>query len=88
MTFLKHIIHKQVLAEIRGRNTYNMTEILLTKEEAYMAMYYLLDAIYERAPDIALGTILGDMQLDTDGIPFDSAYKHEWIEAIEKAKSR
>lgn len=64
-----------------------MNEVLLTASEAYWAMFYLLDAIYDQNADASLGEILGAMQLDKDGTPFDSAYKEDWLIAIEKVRS-
>jgi hypothetical protein len=61
-----------------------MTEILLTKEQAYQAMFNFIEHLYEITNDSSLGGFLGSMQLDRDGMPFDPAYWEDWEKAVEK----
>lgn len=57
----------------------------LSKKRAYLAMYYFLDAYYERTKSDEIGGMLGDMHLLKSGMPIDRAYWEDWEEACEKA---
>lgn len=61
-----------------------MDEIILTKKEAYQAMYLFLNNLYEITKDEGLGGFLGSMQLGIDGMPFDQAYWEDWEVAVSK----
>jgi hypothetical protein len=61
-----------------------MEEALLTKMQAYRAMYHFLEHLYEITNDDSLGGFLGSMQLGRDGMPFDQAYWEDWEKAVEK----
>ena len=58
----------------------------LTKKEAYMAMFYYLEHLYDMSPSDEIAGYLGSMELQDDGIPADQAVWHDWLAAIEKAK--
>ena len=57
----------------------------MTPEHAYAAMLAFLDARYQRLPSNALGQLLGELQLDKDGRPFDLAVIGEWRQAVDSA---
>jgi hypothetical protein len=58
---------------------------LLSVQDAYRAMFAFLEAYYERTQSEDVGSLLGDLQLDTQGEPFDPAVSADWIEAVQKA---
>ena len=58
----------------------------MKERQAYEAMFRFLDDRYKRLPSDALGGLLGEMQLDTDGLPFDPAIEEEWDSAVEAAQ--
>ena len=63
-----------------------MKKKLLSPEQAYNAMFVFLDHYYERTgqgPE--LGTLLGELQLNTDGRPFDPGAWDDWLAAITEA---
>lgn len=60
----------------------------LTEKEAYLAMFYYLDAYYDRTKSDEIGSLLGDMTLLEDGSPADPAIWIDWKIAIEKVKSK
>jgi len=47
--------------------------------QAYRAMFYFLEAYYERTGADDVGALLGSMQLLEDGMPADSAIWSEWL---------
>ena len=49
---------------------------------AYKAMFEFLDGRYKQSPSDALGSLLGDLQVDEDGEPFDPAMAAEWDRAV------
>jgi hypothetical protein len=58
----------------------------LSPEQAFNAMFVFLDQYYERtgrSPE--LGALLGELQLNRDGRPFDPAAWDDWLAAINKA---
>ena len=63
-----------------------MSEIKLNDKEAYLAMYFFLDHLYELTKDDSLGGFLGSMRLLNDDMPADSAYWSDWLDAVEKVK--
>ncbi|MDX2162313.1 MAG: hypothetical protein SF162_13385 [bacterium] len=57
---------------------------MFTSQEAYITCHRFLQAIWEANSalyDNDLPGLLGDMQLTTDGTPFDPALKNDWREA-------
>jgi hypothetical protein len=57
----------------------------MTEEQAYRAMFFYLDAYFERTPNAELGSVLGDLQLLADGSPADPAVTKDWKQAVRKA---
>jgi hypothetical protein len=57
----------------------------MTEKQAYRAMFFYLDAYFERSPLAELGSVLGDLQLLKDGKPADPAVTQEWKQAVQKA---
>jgi hypothetical protein len=49
-------------------------------------MFQFLEERYRRLPSDALGSLLGDLQLDEDGKPFDPAMAEEWDRAVASAQ--
>ncbi|WP_237228385.1 hypothetical protein [Rubinisphaera sp. JC750] len=58
----------------------------MTEQNAYLAMYAFLDALYQSTEDDFLGGLLGSMSLPADGSPADPAIAGEWREAIAKVR--
>ena len=58
----------------------------MKERQAYSAMFRFLHDRYQRLPSDALGGLLGEMQLDSDGLPFDPAIEEEWDQAVEAAQ--
>ena len=58
----------------------------LSDEQAYAAMFYFLERIYERTKWDDLGGLLGSMALLEDGKPADSAVAGEWLETVKFAR--
>lgn len=56
----------------------------LNPSEAYRAMFYFLQAHYERTGADDIGALLGSMQLLEDGMPADSAIWSEWLLVVTK----
>ena len=54
----------------------------LTEEQAYVAMMYFLDQLYDRTKSDDLGALLGSMSLLPDGSTADAAIAHDWQEAV------
>ena len=57
----------------------------MTEDQAYKAMLVYLDAYFERNPNAALCSILGDLQLLADGKPADPAVAQDCMQAVQKA---
>lgn len=58
--------------------------------EAYQKMFRFLEDRYKRLPSDDLGGLLGEMQLATDGLPFDPAIEEEWdsaVDAVQRARA-
>jgi hypothetical protein len=49
---------------------------------AYKAMFQFLDDRYRRLPSDELGNLLGEMQLASDGEPYDPAVTEDWDAAV------
>jgi hypothetical protein len=60
-------------------------ELKLTSQQAYEAMYLFLEDYYERfkakQPD-ELAILLGSMQLLSDGMPADPAFRQDWQRCV------
>lgn len=65
-----------------------MKENLLTNKEGYLAMISFLEKYYERTASDDIGALLGDLQLDEDGSPFDPAVLEDWNGSIVKVLSQ
>ena len=61
-----------------------MTKIL-SKKEAYLAMFSFLEDYYQRTQSDEIGSMLSGMCLMKDGKPMDAAYWEEWEQAIQKS---
>jgi hypothetical protein len=59
----------------------------LTIKEAYLSMYFFLENIYDLTKSEDIAILLGNLQLDEDDVPFDSAYWEDWLNSIHKVKS-
>jgi hypothetical protein len=57
----------------------------LDVRQAYLAMFFFLDHLYDLTKDSSLGGFLGSMQLLKDGMPADNAYWEDWLNAVGKA---
>lgn len=49
---------------------------------AYQAMFRFLDERYHRLPSDELGALPGELQLASDGEPFDPAAAEDWNRAV------
>ena len=63
-----------------------MKDNKISIEEAYQAMFYYLENLYELTKSSDLGGFLGSMTLLDDNKPIDPATWEDWINAIEKMK--
>lgn len=61
-----------------------MKDKLLANKEGYLAMMSFLEKYYERTASDDIGALLGDLQLDEDGSPFDPAVIEDWNSSIAK----
>ena len=61
-----------------------MTSALLTSEEAFKAMIAFLEEYYSRTGSDSIGSLLGSMNLLTDGKPVDLAMWREWSKCVNK----
>ena len=61
-----------------------MTNKILTKEDAYLAMFAFLEDYYSRGNSDEIGGMLGSMSLLQNGSPTDPAIKQDWNDALEK----
>lgn len=57
----------------------------LTEKQAYAAMFYYLENLYELTHSDDLGGFLGGMMMLDDGTPADPACWKDWEEAVKKA---
>ena len=58
----------------------------LTVEEAYQAMFNMLERYYARAASDDIGGLLGDMSLLEDGTSADPAMMSEWVDCVAAAR--
>jgi len=56
----------------------------LTEKQAYLAMFYYLENLYELTSSDDLGGFLGSMMMLKDGTPADPACWSDWQKAIHK----
>jgi len=54
----------------------------LTKLQAFNAMVKFLEGYYEKTKSDDIGSLLGDLQLFSDGGTFDPAAWDDWIESV------
>ena len=57
----------------------------LNEKQAYEAMFYFLEYLYEKQGFDELGGLLGSMNLLDDGKPADPALWVDWEKAVNKA---
>lgn len=57
----------------------------LTKKQAYMAMFYYLENLYQLTGSDDLGGFLGGMVILDDKSPADPAVMSDWEKALNKA---
>ena len=60
-----------------------MSDIKLTKLEAYLAMYTYLEAYYDRGKSDEIASMLSSMSILEDGSSADPAIKEDWDDAVE-----
>lgn len=63
----------------------NFKKECLSVNEAYFAMFCFLENLYDLTKSDDLGGFLGGMQLDENGIPFDSAVTEDWLKSVKKS---
>ena len=59
----------------------------LTLKEAYAAMFAFLEQRYNWTKSDAIGSMLGDMSLLSDGGTADPATWGDWLKCVEAAKN-
>jgi hypothetical protein len=59
----------------------------LSDEQAYAAMFYFIERIYEHTKSDDLGGLLGSMSVLEDGAPADAAVASDWLEAVNFARA-
>jgi hypothetical protein len=64
-----------------------MSTIVLTPNEAYLAMFTFLQNYWERGHSSEVGALLGSLSLLPDGKPADAAVTSDWNEAVRAALS-
>lgn len=57
----------------------------LTEKEAYLAMFYYLEHLYDLTGSDYLGGLLGSMMLLEENVTADPALWKNWQNAVEKA---
>jgi hypothetical protein len=62
----------------------DMNDKILTKKEAYLAMYAFLEDYYSRDKNDELANLLSDLSLLEDGGTADSAIEDDWNDALER----
>lgn len=61
-----------------------MSEVKLTQEQAYEAMFHFLEELYNNGFEEELGGILGSLSLLEDGESADPAMIQDWESAVKK----
>ncbi len=56
---------------------------VVPERKGYLAMVEFLRAYVERARAGSLATLLADVEIDADGMPFDPAMWSDWLAAVE-----
>ena len=64
-----------------------MSTIVLTPNEADLAMFIFLRNYWQRGHSSEVGALLGSLSLLPDGNPADAAVKSDWNEAVRVALS-
>jgi hypothetical protein len=64
-----------------------MSAIVLTPNEAYLAMIAFLQSYWERGNSSEIAALLGSLSLLPDGKPADAAVASDWNEAVRVALS-
>jgi hypothetical protein len=57
---------------------------ILNEKQAYKAMFYFLEELFEKQGFDELGGLLGSMNILPDGKPADPAMWNDWKNAIHK----
>lgn len=60
---------------------------MLTTREAFDAMVDFLTAIYERTRSDDIGSLLGDLQVLSDGTTADPAAWQDWLQSVKSTLS-
>ena len=55
----------------------------MAEREGYLAMVEFLRVYVDRARAGSLATLLADVEIDADGIPFDPTMWSDWLAAVE-----
>ena len=58
---------------------------LLTRDQAYVAMFAFLQAHWEQSGSDDIGALLGSLSLLPNGAPVDPALAHDWDTAVGQA---
>jgi hypothetical protein len=58
---------------------------ILSEAQAYAAMCFFLEGVYQRMRSDDIGGLLGSLALLEDGSPADPALSRDWREATQKA---
>ena len=59
----------------------------LTTLQAFDAMRKFLEGYYERTSSDDIGSLLGDMQMLSNGKTADPAAWHDWVESVNEVKN-
>jgi hypothetical protein len=55
----------------------------LSAREGYLAMIQFLRAYLDRAREGSTATLLADVEVDADGLPFDPGMWSDWLAALD-----
>ncbi len=55
----------------------------LSARDGYLAMVEFLRDYRDRAREGSIATLLADVELDADGLPFDPAMWSDWLAALD-----
>lgn len=59
--------------------------MILNEKQAFMAMFFYLEELYNKTQSDDLGALLGSMLLLSDGKPADAAIWIDWEKATKKS---
>jgi len=76
-----------MLSETRSTTLLKMDNKILSKKQAYLAMFTFLEAYYERGKSDEIGVMLSSMSLLADGGSADPAFLSDWDDAVERVLS-